>query len=292
MKTTERVDHNPRRRDYGVGDKNELIKKIAELYEEGSSQHEISKKIGIPRGTISRWMLENNIQGRDPGEEGKKRSKKYTYYENFFEIIDTFDKAYILGFILGDGCIYDEKKRKRLSISLALGDAQILRDIAGILNAQEILKVRKTKEENWQDKICLAINSTQMCNDLIRHGIKPRKTGNEPWIKLQNSELQWAFFRGLFDADGCITIFTTAKGAKRQKITISNSLYCCNGAHEFLKEQGIEMSKNPVYLRKGENCHSLEINRKTEVLKIYEKMYQYGDISLDRKKQKFSFLMI
>jgi len=51
----ERVNHNRRQRGYGARDKEEKIKEIIKLHEEGYSQVEIAKIIGISRGTIKRW---------------------------------------------------------------------------------------------------------------------------------------------------------------------------------------------------------------------------------------------
>jgi len=55
MGAMERVNHNRRQRGYGARDKEEKIKEIIKLHEEGYSQVEIAKIIGISRGTIKRW---------------------------------------------------------------------------------------------------------------------------------------------------------------------------------------------------------------------------------------------
>ncbi|WP_158217562.1 hypothetical protein [Lottiidibacillus patelloidae] len=48
----EKVDHKKRRRFYGAQDKEEFLKRFLELYEQGLSQNDISRKVNIPRGTI------------------------------------------------------------------------------------------------------------------------------------------------------------------------------------------------------------------------------------------------
>jgi transposase-like protein len=72
----EKVDHKKRRRFYGAQDKEEFLKKIIHLYERGYSQNDISRKINIPRGTISRWLMDIGYKGREPGQAGKVKSKK------------------------------------------------------------------------------------------------------------------------------------------------------------------------------------------------------------------------
>ena len=46
--------------------------------------------------------------------------KKKKYNENYFENIDTEDKAYFLGFICSDGCIENNKKTYRYQVTLKL----------------------------------------------------------------------------------------------------------------------------------------------------------------------------
>jgi DNA-binding transcriptional regulator WhiA len=99
------------------------------------------------------------------------------------------------------------KKSKRLVLTLAEEDKQLLYDIAKELNMKEALKFRKRNAPNEQNKYSLIINSTKICNDLIQLGIMPQKTGNEPWIEFNNDELQWSFLRGVFDADGNIRVY-------------------------------------------------------------------------------------
>jgi hypothetical protein len=54
--------------------------------------------------------------------------KKKTYNENYFEVIDTEDKAYFLGLIFADGCVTNNPKQHRyqLVIKLHKKDVHIL----------------------------------------------------------------------------------------------------------------------------------------------------------------------
>lgn len=287
MGIMERVNHNRRRRNYGARDKEELINTIKKLYSEGLSQHEISRTINIPRGTISRWMVERKIIGRDPGEAGKLKSKIYNYGENFFTNIDNANKAYIVGFILGDGYIVDRKKSKRLAIVIAEEDKQVLIDIAKEMNTIEMLKLRKSKLPNEQNKVALIINSTKMCNDLIRIGIKPNKTAKEPWIDFRNEELQWAFIRGVFDADGHIGSHGKSKSTR---VSFVNSYELLSNLLKFLKKYSI--GENVHTISKKQGCHELRIAAKKDLKTLFAYMYKYGDLKLNRKYEKFSSLMI
>lgn len=144
MGAKEKVNHSTRKRGYEARDKEKLIRLITDLHYEGYSQVDIAKKLNINRGTIKRWNDELHfIKPRTPGEAGKLKNKIYQYDENFFESIDTHNKAYLLGYIVGDGMIADRKKSKRLVMVLAEQDKQLLVDIAKEMNMQDALKFRK-----------------------------------------------------------------------------------------------------------------------------------------------------
>ncbi|MDF0727320.1 LAGLIDADG family homing endonuclease [Cytobacillus sp. S13-E01] len=290
METREEVNHNKRQRGYGARDKDELIAKIIELHKRGNSQVEIAKILKISRGTILRWNKELEFfKPRTPGEAGKLKSKVYSYNENYFDKIITPNQAYIVGFILGDGTLYDRGKSKRLVITLAAEDKQILYDIATELNMAEAIKFRKKSVANEQDKYSLIINSTKMCDDLMRLGVKPQKTGKEKWINFHNHKLQWAFLRGFFDADGHVGVYGK-ENRTVSRVGFTGSREMLLSILLFLKSQNIGNKVNAISKKQG--CFDLRLSNKNDLIQLYNYLYKDGDIKLNRKFNKYSSLMI
>ncbi|KEF38757.1 hypothetical protein M670_01970 [Schinkia azotoformans MEV2011] len=290
MGEKEKVNHNKRQRGYGARDKEELIISIINLHNEGYSQVDIAKILEISRGTIKYWNDELHfIKARTPGEAGKLKCKKYDYDENYFENITTPNQAYIVGYITGDGTIYDRLKSKRLVLTLAEVDKQLLYDIAEEMNMIKAIKYRKKYAENEQNKYSLVINSTKMCNDLIALGIGPKKTGSEPWIDFKNEDLQWAFVRGFFDADGHIRVYKR-NGYLKAKLGFTGNADMLASILIFLKSQGFAEKVNSITQKHG--CSDLYLSSIKELKLIFPKLYQYGDIKLNRKYNKFTSLMI
>ncbi|EMT47181.1 LAGLIDADG family homing endonuclease [Anoxybacillus flavithermus] len=292
----EGVNRNARQRGYEARDKEEMLEKAKYLHKEGYSQVKIAKILGVNRGTLRRWNEEMKMfEIRKCGEAGKLANKKYDYNENYFSDIKTPNQAYLVGYILGDGTIFDRQKSKRLVLTVAEEDKQLICDIAKELNMQEAVKFRKRNAPNEQNKYSLTINSTKMCNDLIRLGITPKKTGSETWIEFNSDELQWCFLRGVFDADGNIRVYKRYykkrdKSYLKARFGITGSRKLLEGVLKFLKSKGI--AKNVQALTEKEGCFDLHISSINDVKKLFHHLYQHGDIKLNRKYVIFSSLMI
>ncbi|WP_158587508.1 LAGLIDADG family homing endonuclease [Neobacillus notoginsengisoli] len=289
MDSKVRVNHMPRRRAYGARDKERLINTIKELHNKGLSQVEISKALNVSRGTILRWNKELKFfVPRKPGEAGKIKTKIYPYNENYFSTINTPNNTYLVGYILGDGTIVDRGKSKRLVLTLAETDKQLLYDIAKELNMPSAVKFRKTRSTKEQNKYSLPINSTKMCNDLIQLGIKPQKTGKEEWIEFGSEVLQWAFLRGFFDADGHIRVYYR-NGYLKTRLGFTGTKCMMQSILGFFKENGIGKNVKSITAKQG--CYDLYISSMADVRLIYNKLYKSGTIKLQRKYDKILSLI-
>lgn len=90
----------------------EKIKYIIYLYDtKKESINKISKENGIDQRTIKSILLKNNIPIRS-----NNFYKNKSVDSNFFEKIDTQEKAYILGFIYADGCLTNGALQIKVSI--------------------------------------------------------------------------------------------------------------------------------------------------------------------------------
>ena len=72
--------------------------RIIELYQNNWSMQDICHEMGIS-GVFGR-LKKNGIESRTPEEA----HRKFVLREDFFDEIDTEEKAYFLGFMFADGC--------------------------------------------------------------------------------------------------------------------------------------------------------------------------------------------
>ncbi len=155
-------------------------------------------KIGLP----TKKSIKKEIVNKRKQTYNKHIKEKENYYNhidyNFFNNINTKEKAYYLGLIASDGNVYRRDNGQcLLSITLQKEDKYILNNFYNILN------INRTCSET--NKYCnLQISSKVIFDDLSKYGIIPNKTWN---MHLKNIPKKFmpSFLLGYFDGDGSIT---------------------------------------------------------------------------------------
>lgn len=138
--------------------------------------------------------------------------KKYPYScdYRFFDIIDTEEKAYWLGFIYADGWISVNHKTNSgcVGIELQIRDIEHLRKFNKSLcgNYKIIEKESQCKpspNKEFRKHCQIRIYSIDMVEDLQKHGITNTKTYDMTFPELPDALIKH-FIRGYFDGDGSL----------------------------------------------------------------------------------------
>lgn len=124
----------------GIPNYNEIIftqeqkEKIVKLYTEDKlSTPKIGKIMGCNYNKICSILDEFEIKRTDNGK------RKYTLNEEYFDFIDTPNKAYVLGLMCADGCNYPPKQTA--FISLQESDRELLEKIKIEIGSNQPLKI-------------------------------------------------------------------------------------------------------------------------------------------------------
>ncbi len=122
---------------------------------------------------------------------------------DFFEKIDTKEKAYWLGFLYADGCVYNYKRvngkeYKRIRIGLHKRDEFIIDRFLKAINKNNITKFYP-KNTNI---VAIYIANKQITQDLIRYGCVERKSKIIEFPDFKKEEYNLAFLLGYYDGDG------------------------------------------------------------------------------------------
>jgi transposase-like protein len=232
--------------------------KIIEMYGDGKSMPEIAQYLKCSPAGIGRAFERWNISVRN----ASKCHRIYDINEDFFDVIDTQEKAYFLGFLYADGCNQQEDNRVR--IDLHFKDVDILEKLSKLIYVSDSesrikTQIRKRVYKNVRKFIphkYLDINSKHICETLNKLGCTPRKSLTLTYPSWMPEHLQNHFIRGYYDGDGG-TFVTNIKGRGASTGII--------GTSEFLNE-----IKIIVYKTSGVSLSDYKTkNTKSNVWKYY-----------------------
>lgn len=259
-----------------------IEKEILENYiNKELSYKEIAKIFNVNEKTIKinakKYGLTSKI--------GSQGARKHKFNERYFENIDSEEKAYWLGFIAADGCVYKNKQSYRLQINLKGSDIDHLKKFQKAICSD--YKITEKKVGKAQSNTCqLKINSTKMCNDLIKNNIIERKSIIfEPPIL--NKNLMNHFIRGYFDGDGWITSYKRKdSNGYRNEVGIIGGKKALNYFIDFLPKG---FSKYEKY--KDDKIIQISGSSIKTISETYNYLYENATIFLDRKKNVFENIM-
>lgn len=234
------------------------LQRYVELCKGGYTRKEISKELHVTAKTV-----ENYIKRTGVSPKSDKRKPKLD--EHFFDVIDTEEKAYILGFLSADG--YVDCCRKNLCLNINSKDIDILYKIKNAMHCENPITKSSTKN-------CCRLNmsSKYLVETISKYGVTRAKSKILPFPVLKK-EMYRHYFRGYCDGNGCVH--------KRQVIIVTGSESFYTGFVKYLQDNfGMKISSS------SERTHfRVVLSRKD--LNIVMWMYDGAKIYLDRKYKSY-----
>lgn len=251
----------------------EWLKEKVEIHGSGNK---ISKIHNLPTTSVNRYIKKYNLIPNDI-----KHPITLKLDEDFFEDIDTEEKAYWLGFMMADGYVYRKQTKTKdsymVGIKLQKKDEIIIQKFKKTLKTNaRIKKVNSKRGEKTYEAREISFYSEKMAFDLMKNGVIPRKTGKETIPKNLKKRLLSHFVRGYFDGDG-----SSVGGVF--KVCCSHFFY--QELKSILTKEGIKVDF--IYRYHLSGTEVLAVHRKREVEKIAKWMYKDATVYLDRKKENY-----
>lgn len=239
----------------------------------------IATKMGVSKSVILNFLKEKGINVSNRG------CHKYYADYNKFEIIDSPEKAYWLGFIAADGCVYIRPQNATIRINIHQKDKEILEKFKIFMNSNVNITEHIQTEgfSNNTPMVAIAFNSKKMAEDFIKHGVPNKKS-----LILKPPMIEEQYFLpyilGYFDGDGSIykasqynNYGLNIEGTKEVLEWINSILHIS----DRLEKRNPEDDKNNYYIRCGGT---------TKPYEIMKKLYNSVDVHLERKYQIFKEL--
>lgn len=254
------------------------LNQIIELWKSGVSLCKLQEQFKINKTTISNKLKELGFDVTNPQLE-------LQFDETIFDVINTEEKAYWLGFIYADGNIRtiknpDRKTEYRFIITLKKSDDKHL------LKFNNFMKHKKDNRHYHHTKnpsCSWYVTNQHLWNTLNNYGCIPNKSltlkfPNESIFK--SKDLIRHFIRGYFDGDGCFSQDKIKSGIY-PRLSLLGTLQFVNSIKEICGGIGHiseKIGRNKYY--------QLRFNR-LESIDFMNFIYSDCQIYLDRKYNKY-----
>jgi hypothetical protein len=260
---------------------------LEEAYERLGTLKAVGRELKIDPDSVKLYMQKYDLD--------YDKQVIYNCDHDFFSR-DNEETFYVAGFIAADGCVKDRKntngsRRYEMAIGLSKEDKGFLEQLRQIMKAEtpirDFLVKNSKRNPEWNDtwKSDLVITSQQMCDDLKRFNIVPRKSliyTFPEWMKTHH--LKHHFIRGYNDGDGSFYVPKLAEGKQTKQIYFS-----MRGTPSFLKdvryilEQECSLEEREKEIRISSGHGVLEYGGNGVVSKIVDYLYKDANIYLQRK---------
>lgn len=256
----------------------ETKSQIITLYNEGLTHKNIANICNVSENSVYKVLSDFNVEKRDISHV----RQKYSLNEHYFDVIDTPNKAYILGFLYADG--YNNYTNRTVTLSLQERDKEILEKINNEIGSNRPLFFEniKDKRPTCQNQYRLSITNKHVSETLKNLGVTKAKSLELTFPVWLDEKLIPHFLRGYMDGDGYI-----AKRPNDYHTSFVSTYSFCLSAKEII-DNTLGVSCNIVLDgRTNDITSTLNINKKYQSKMFLDWIYQDADLYLDRKYQLY-----
>lgn len=259
------------------------IETAKQMYAQGMSSIAVAEQLHIHHQTILKCVDHVRSKGY----------RTYTLDEDYFDVIDTSNKAYILGLLYADGCNHVDQHS--ISISLQEGDVKILQRISDELKSNKPLEFLPPRyhsingrECNCQPQYRLRVNSAHLSDRLNELGLVKRKTLVLEFPTFLDENLVPHFIRGYMDGDGGIYAYNRKHmESLHHQVVITQTKKFCEQLKEIVENIfNIHCGLYDAPSKSG-NIKYFYIGGINQCTKFLDWIYKDADLLLDRKYETY-----
>lgn len=246
----------------------EIEQEIIDSYNNFESIFSISKRTGIYSEKIKEIIFKNKVK---PISYSKRENPFLK--EDYFEVIDSHEKAYWIGWLITDGNIFGNS----ITFSLQKKDLYILELLEKDLGLND-------KISNISNYVRFNFGCKKMVEDLKKYGIVENKTFtvNIPEI---DSKYYPSLLRGCLDGDGSLLIMNSRNKIELE-LSFTGNIQCVKRFNYLISNLTGLQEKNVT--KNGNSVYRVRWSNKEEIIKICTLLYKNcGKHKLDRKYQNY-----
>lgn len=246
----------------------EDVEKMYDIYNSGKTLEYIASIYNVDTSEISFLFKKYNYGVRDNSHS----KRKYTLNENYFDKVDTQEKAYFLGLLYADGS--NDTKNHQVTISLQESDKHILETFKSELGSNAPLELSK-KKPTFSNQYRLTICNKHLSEVLEHLGMVVNKSLILEFPNFLEKNLISHFIRGYFDGDGHVS-------GKYYITSIVSTISFCQAVQNILFSLNIESKINNT-ANLETSTRTLRMTKKLSCVKFLNYIYQDAEVYLIRK---------
>jgi hypothetical protein len=199
------------------------------------------------------YQSESRRKRLDAANPDRRRWSRPYVRHDYFAKVDDPVQAYIAGLLAADGNVLE--RQRRVTLELSSRDRELVCFVQ-----KEVapgFPVRERVRSNGVATTVFAITSTQLCGDLARLGITPRKSLTLRWPENLDKASMQLFLLGYFDGDGFITQSRSGRYVYPRWGLLGTEPFLSCAMQLISSEAGV--SPRRVRRRAKQNVHALHI---------------------------------
>ena len=251
---------------------------INDMYDLYYNQHKSFKMLGEKYHHTQRVFARVfQEQGWIPKARDCKYSK-YTLDENYFDNIDTPNKAYILGILYADGC--NRPSEKKITIELQIDDYDLLSQINEEFHNTRPLRIYGSfnQQNRTKDTCRIVLFSEHLSSRATELNLVPNKSLTLDFPYWMDKDLIPYMLRGYIDGDGWI---------QQYRIGFMSTDKFCNGVKQYMNSIGLDCHIRDMKRHYNEHTKTCDISNRKNIIPLTEMMFSGGDVFMKRKVDKY-----
>lgn len=200
------------------------------------------------------YQRESRRERLDRADPHRRRWSKSFVRHDYFATVGEPIPAYVAGLLAADGNILE--RQRRITLELSRRDRNLVYFVRDELAPG--FPVRERVRANGTASAVLAVTSTQLCSDLSRFGVVPRKSLTLRWPEHLDRKASRLFLLGYFDGDGFITESRNGRYIYQCWGLLGTERFLSAAMHLISGETGV--SPRRIRQHGAGNVHVLHIN--------------------------------
>ena len=243
------------------------------------SHKEIGEIFGISQTQVSNILRKNGIKL----PKSRLNMSKLSLDVDYFKTVDTPEKAYWLGFICADGCIY--KNGGKLTIMVK--DQEICEKFKAAVKSDHKIAYKETYDNRTHKtyaEYSIQITNALFVSNIINLGVTSEKSSILSFPNIDEKYYSY-FVAGLFDGDGSISFKNTGN--------VACNLISTKEVLDFIQNylQNTYQISPKTLIKVSENCNNvfkIYWQNDKDCLKFLDFIYQGEEhLYLKRKYERY-----